>query len=264
MGSATREALAVARQALSTVGSKDGLAAGEDLFAAERVISESVQLRSALADPSADRKDKAAIVNSIFASIGAAGRSVLVAIVENRWSSQDDLLDAIEETGIRAIARSAPATASIEHEIFMFGSAVSSDDELELAVNGKLGSPKAKAALISSLIGAKASAQTVSIISQLVQQPRGRRIGELLRTASSIVADEAGFAIATVTTAAPISPAQRERLRLALAASYGRDLKLNVVVDPSIIGGLRVQIGSDVIDGSVSTRLSELKLQLAG
>ncbi|TAL43489.1 MAG: F0F1 ATP synthase subunit delta [Salinibacterium sp.] len=264
MGSATREGLAAARQALGTVGAKNGLATGEDLFSAARVIGDSAQLRSALADPSAEASDKAALVNSVFASIGAPAREVLVAIASNRWSDQDDLLAAVEETAIRAIARSVPASASIEHEIFMFGTAVASDPELELAVNGKLGSSEAKAVLISALFGSKASPQTVTIVSKLVQQPRGRRIGELLATAASIVADEAGFAIATVTSAAPINTAQRERLRSALAANYGRDLKLNVVVDPSIIGGLRVQIGDDVIDGSVSTRLSELKLQLAG
>jgi F0F1-type ATP synthase delta subunit len=47
-----------------------------------------------------------------------------------------------------------------------------------------------------------------------------------------------------------------------LSKSAGRDLQLNLVIDPSIIGGLRVQIGDDVIDGSVATRLTELRLQL--
>ena len=70
--------------------------------------------------------------------------------------------------------------------------------------------------------------------------------------------------VATIITAAPISPAQLDRLRAGLAKSYGRELKLNLVIDPSIIGGIRVQIGDDVIDGSVSTRLNDLRLQLAG
>ncbi len=64
-------------------------------------------------------------------------------------------------------------------------------------------------------------------------------------------------------TAAPITPAQLDRLRASLAKSYGRDLEINQVIDPSIIGGIRVQIGDDVIDGSVSTRINDLRLQLA-
>ena len=69
--------------------------------------------------------------------------------------------------------------------------------------------------------------------------------------------------IATVYAATPLPDAQAERLRSVLSATYG-DLRINQVVDPTVVGGVRVQIGGDVIDGTVSTRLSELRLQLAG
>lgn len=262
MGSATREALAKAKSALGKLGGKDGLALGEQLFEAGRVIGESAQLRSALADPSAAAKDKAAVIGAIFTGIGAPARDLLAEIVSNRWSSQDDLLAGIEEIGIRAVAGSAGKDAPIEAELFAFGAAVSSNAELELAVGSKLGSTESKSALVHTLLKGKASAQTVAIVDQLVQQPRGRRIGELIRTAAALVADQANLAVATVISAAPISEAQLERLRVGLSKSAGRDLQLNLVIDPSIIGGLRVQIGDDVIDGSVATRLTDLRLQL--
>lgn len=264
MGSATREALASAREALAKVAAKDALATGTQLFEAARVIGGSAQLRSALADPSAAANDKAAVIGAIFSSLGASTRTLLGEIVATRWSSPDDLLAGIEEVGIRAVASSAAKGDSLEGELFAFGAAVSSDPELELAVGSKLGSPAAKSALVTKLLSKKASAQTLAIVDHLVQQPRGRRIGELIRTAAATVADQAGLAVATIVTAAPISPAQLERLRAGLAKSYGRDLKLNLVIDPSILGGIRVQIGDDVIDGSVSTRINDLRLQLAG
>ena len=264
MGSATREALASARDALTKVGSTDALAVGTELFEAARVIGTSAQLRSMLADPSVAAQDKTSVIGQVFSGIGAPARALLSEIVGSRWSTQDELLAGIEEVGIRAVASSAPASVSVEGELFSFGTAVASDPELELAVGSKLGSPAAKSTLVTALLGSKASPQTLAIVDHLVQQPRGRRIGELIRVAAALVADQANLAVATVVTAAPLSAAQLDRLRAGLAKTYGRDLKLNLAIDPSILGGIRVQIGDDVIDGSVSTRINDLRLQLAG
>ncbi|GGK88159.1 ATP synthase subunit delta [Salinibacterium xinjiangense] len=263
MGSATRVALADARTALGSLDITDALEAGQQLFSAGRVVGDSAQLRSVLADPSVAATEKTAVIDSLFSSFGTPARALLSGLVASRWSTQDQLLAGIEEIGIRAVARSAPSGLSIESELFAFGAAVSSDAELELAVGSKLGSNSAKAALVGALLKDKSSEQSLAILNHLVQQPRGRRIGGLIRTAASIVADQAGLAVATITSAAPISAAQVDRLRVGLSKSYGRDLEVNLVVDPSIVGGIRVQVGDDVIDGSVSTRINELRLKLA-
>ncbi|MEO6309134.1 MAG: F0F1 ATP synthase subunit delta [Leifsonia sp.] len=265
MGSATREALASARAALTaSAASGATLAVGEELFAASRVIGSSSQLATALADPGADSAAKSALVDAVFSSMSAPALALLRGIVASRWSGQDDVLAAVEELGLRAIAASAPSDARIEQELFAFGSAVASNAELELAILNKLGSATAKSALVTSLLAGKASAQKQAIVSQLVQQPRGRRIGELMRHAATVVADEAGFGVATVTSATPIAPAQLQRLAAALSESYGRELRINQVVDSSILGGLRVQVGDDVIDGSIASRLNDVRIQLAG
>jgi F-type H+-transporting ATPase subunit delta len=262
MGSASREALSASRAALAGLAGKAQPATGEQLLAAGRVLGDSSQLRAALADPSGLPAEKRAVVGAVFASISDQARELLDAIVTNTWSTEDELLAGVEEIGIRALAQSAP-DANIEAELFAFGTAVSSDAQLELAVGSKLGSDEAKATLVERLLGAKSSPQSLAIVSHLVQQPRGRRIAELLRTASSIVADEAGLAVATVTTASAISPEQLTRLSAALSKTYGRGLRINHVIDPSLVGGVRVQLGDDIIDGSVASRLNDLRLQLA-
>lgn len=264
MRSATREALAAARSELAAMGTVD-LATGENLFEAARAIGGSFQLLGALSDPVADPSAKVALVDAVFGkAVTANALRLLESVAAGRWSGSNDFLAGIEDLGLRAVAVSAPAGVQIEAELFAFQSVVSSDDGLELALSDKLGRTEAKAGLIESLLGGKASAQTVAIVRHLVLLPRGRRIGEMLAHAASVVADQAGTVIATVTSAAPVDDARLERLKAGLSRRYGRGITLNQVIDPSLVGGLRVQIGDDVIDGSVATRLHDLKLQLAG
>ena len=263
MGSATREALAATKHVLDATGSVD-LAVASELFQVGRAVGGSLQLRSLLTDPSTPDDTKRAIVERVFAQTGETTRSLVTSLVKARWSGHDDLLEGIEELALRASAVATGDQASIAAELFEFGRVVSSDSELELALASKLGRPEAKAALVEQLITGKTSPATVTIVSSLVQQPRGRRIGELLRHAARIVADQRGQTVATVTSATPLGEAQVERLRSALFGSYGRDLTINEVVDRSLVGGLRIQVADDVIDGSISSRLGELRRQLAG
>jgi F-type H+-transporting ATPase subunit delta len=263
MGSATREALATVVAVLGEHKTVT-LKAGEQLLDASLVVAGSPQLRSALADDTAETENKQGIVAAVFASYEPTARQILEAIVAQRWSSAGDLVAGIEELGIRAVAESAPKSVSIDDELFAFATAVSSNADLELALGSKLGATEGRVSLVNTLIGKKASEQTVSIVSALVAQPRGRRIGELLRYGATIVAEQAGVAIATVTVAAPLTKVQLGRVEKALSAQYDQVIRINEVVDPRILGGMRVQVGDEVIDGTVANRISDLRLQLAG
>ncbi|NQX11409.1 F0F1 ATP synthase subunit delta [Microbacteriaceae bacterium VKM Ac-2855] len=263
MGSASRGALAASKAELTVLVGAADLATGEQLFEAARVLEGSSQLRSALSDPSADQTAKQALVSRVFGTFGEPAQRLLHTIAGARWSSADDLVAGIEEVGVRAIVASAPAGVSIERELHSFGTAVASDPELELALGSKLSASTAKVALVQRLLEGKAAQQTITILRQLIAHPRGRRIPELLRFASGVVADQGGFSIATVTVASPVAPAQLDRLRLALSKQYGRAIEINLVVEPALIGGMRVQVADDVIDGSIAARLQDLKLQLA-
>ena len=262
MGSATREALAAGAAVLDKQTTVS-LAAGEQLLAASLVVAGSPQLRSALADDTAEASDKKGIVDAVFGAYAPVAKTVLEALVSSRWSSGRDLVAGIEELGIRAVAASAPKTVSIDSELFAFAAAVSSNSDLELALGSKLGAVEGRVSLVEDILGAKASKQTVAIAAALIAQPRGRRVGELIRYGATVVADQAGVAIATVTVASPLGKVQLTRLEKALTAQYDKEIRINEVVDPQVLGGMRVQVGDEVIDGTISNRISDLRLQLA-
>ena len=69
--------------------------------------------------------------------------------------------------------------------------------------------------------------------------------------------------VAHVVVALPLDADQRERLTAALQRQYGRNVHLNVDVDPEVLGGIRVEIGDEVLDGTISRRLQEARRQLS-
>ncbi len=263
MGSATRQARAVSRAALGALGTVE-LATAQDLFAAGRALGDSPQLRAILADFTGDESEKKAIIAAVFGDrLSGPALDLVNAAVGCRWSSQDDLVAGIEELGLRAAAQSAPDDVDVDGELFAFAEAVVSDNGLELALGGG-GDAAAKTGVVDALLVGKASPQTLAIVRQLVQQPRGRRIRKALEQAAAVVADQAGQSMATVSTALPLNDAQLERLRAALSKGYGRKLRLNHIVDPGVIGGARIQVGDQILDDSIASKLRYLELQLAG
>lgn len=262
MGAATTQARAGAVQALAQ--QTIDLDTARDLFTAARTVGESAQLAGALADDAAPVAAREAVVRTVFGpTLGASAVAVLTAVTAERWSNADDLVHGIEELAIRATAIASPK-ADIEGELFSFTRIVAANPSLELALGSTLGDDSAKGTLIDTLLGSVADPATTLVVASLVQQPRERRVRQLLTRAMEIIAAQRGRTVATVISATPLASAQVDRLAKALSEKYHGDITLNPVVDPSIVGGLRVQIADDVIDGSISARLADVRQRLVG
>lgn len=262
MGSATTQALAASIQTLAAATDVT-LDTAKELFAAAGAVGESSQLSGALADPSAPAEARQNVVAAVFGGFSQSAQRVLKTVVAERWSSASELIEGIEELAIRAVAIAEPA-ADIEGELFEFSRVIAGNAELELALGTRLGGTDAKVTLVERLLDSGASAPSKLIVSSLVRQPRERRVRQLLSRAIRIVSSQRERVVATVHTASPLSDAQRTRLSDALSRRYDGQVSLNVVIDPSVVGGLRVQIADDVIDGSISARLADLRQKLAG
>jgi F-type H+-transporting ATPase subunit delta len=195
--------------------------------------------------------------------IGIGATNVLEVAVSQKWESDAQLVVAIQDAGIRAVAQVSGAHERIGAELDAFLEAISSNGELELALGSRLARGEGKVALIERLFAHSLSAETMDVLRSLVTLPSRKRIRRLTTNARESVADQAGRRVATVTVARALPEAQLERLRLALAKRFGRDVAVNQVIDQSVVGGMRVEFGDEVIDDTAAARLKNLRLQLA-
>lgn len=257
MGSASREALAQARAAIT---GRLAQSAGAELLQASARIAESPALAAALGDASAPAEAKSQVVERLFGGFSAGARSVLSAAVQGRWSNVAEFVDGVEELALRAESGANP---ELSDELLAVADLVARNHELQLSLGSKLADPAGKVALVSSLLDGKISASAAGVVRHLVSAPRGRRLDSALRHSARVVADQGGNELATVTVAAPITAEQQTRLARALEQSAGRPVKITTVIDPALVGGIRIQLADDVIDGSIRARLEDLRLKLA-
>lgn len=234
---------------------------GASILAAGRAIESTPQLQAALTDSVVDADGRAGLAERAFASLAAAPRAVVANAARARWSDSADLLDALEVVGIQ-LAAQASGTDSIGDELRQFTDVVAENPELELTLNDRLAPAEGKAGIVRNLLSSKVSEATQVIVDHLVRSPRGRRVRALLTGAQVAVSNASGEALATITTARKLPDEQLARLASGLEKRYERKLRVTQVVDPTIIGGLRITVGDDVIDGTLRTKYNDLRLQL--
>lgn len=258
MGSLTRTALQTLPHGV--VGASSAVVA--ELFAAGRALASSSALVRALGDDSAEATAKKALVDEVFAKLSAGSKKLLHELVDCAWSEPADLMDGIEEAGIRLAAHQ--TTGDLAGELLQVDRVIKGQPNVQLALTGKRAPAEIKLAMVASLFGKKISPEALAILSHLVVLPRGRRITQSISRAAAIVCDQRGEGLAEVRVAEKITPAHLATISAMLDAQYGRTHYLDQVIDPGMVGGIRIRVGDHVIDQSVATQLADMRRQLAG
>ncbi|MEU8709519.1 F0F1 ATP synthase subunit delta [Streptomyces sp. NPDC048565] len=271
MNGASREALAAARErldALTDSTSVDAAKLAEELAAVTALLHREVSLRRVLTDPSQGAEAKAELAGRLLSGqVGGEAVDLVSGMVRSRWSQSRDLVDSVEElanTADLTAAQRAGALDDVEDELFRFGRIVGSDVALRSALTDRKATATAKGALLRSLLGGKAQPVTERVITRLVTQPRGRSLEAGLDSLSRLAAERRDRMVAVVTSAVPLSDRQKQRLGAALAKIYGRQMHLNLDVDPEVLGGISVRVGDEVINGTIAERLEEVTRRMAG
>jgi F-type H+-transporting ATPase subunit delta len=158
-----------------------------------------------------------------------------------------------------SIGRAEGASAEMEDELFRFSRSLVSNDELGTALSDPHIPAARRQQIVEDLLSGKATAATVAAVSMIVG---AGRIGDLPKIVDEVVARNAssrGEQVAEVRSAVPLTKEQQDRLTAALSARTNGPITVRNIVDPTVLGGVVTTIGDSVLDGSIRTRLTQLR-----
>jgi F-type H+-transporting ATPase subunit delta len=268
---ASREALAAAQERLETLLTMAGLdpaGLADDLFSVTTLLTGNPGLRRALTDPAKSAAARAELVDRLLrGKISDQALELLLGVVQSRWSAAGDLVDSVDSLAVTAIlfnAERAGRLDSVEDELFRFSRMVAADVNLRDAFAARTVGSDRKGALVRTLLEGNVSAETLRLAVQAAVAPRSMRTEQALDHYLEAAAARRRQLVAEVVAATPLTEAQRSRLSAALQRIYGRDIRINLDVDPEVLGGLRIQVGGELIDSTVLARLHGARRSLAG
>ncbi|POH59867.1 F0F1 ATP synthase subunit delta [Arthrobacter glacialis] len=270
MAGVSSKSLAAALESLEPKLATASIALAKDLFSILELLDSNAGLRRALTDPSRESADKAALVAKLLAgNVAPEAQNVFLGLVASRWSSARDLGDALEvlaaTSAISVAEGQGDGSANLdklEEELFSFIRVVGSSHDLQRALDDSQASDAAKSALALRVVPA-ASTVSALLIRQAVLAPRGLKPTALVQRFVELVAKRQQRWIAYVSVTRDLNAEQLTRLQAGLNNLYGRELKINVNIDPTLVGGIKVVVGDEVVDATAATRLAELRRRLA-
>ncbi|MBN1093671.1 F0F1 ATP synthase subunit delta [Blastococcus sp. TML/M2B] len=276
MEASTRAAIVEVRERLEQLTRRSAhpatgpelLSIADELFAVSRVLDGQLTLRRAMADPAGKPEERAGLVRRLFASqLSPTALDLVETIARQRWSRPIDLVEATVTVATEAALDAADVNGEldgVEDELFRFGRIVAGDRELNRILSDRKAPVEGRAALLDRLLSGRVNAVTEQLLRNVLTGSHAGTAEIAIERLSEVASRRRGQSVARVTTAVALTPAQEQQLGDVLGRLYGRPVGLQVTVDPDVLGGLVVQVGDEVIDGSIAHRLEAARRRLAG
>ena len=266
-GEASRIADRVSRDSLAPKlrdSGEDAWRIGNELFTITSALDHNIQLERALPDPSRPVEDKVAVVKTL---IGDQAHPLVMEImsdlVSRRWSRVSDIANAVEDFGVDGMMYYADytnTTLQVSIELAELHSALLNLPVVRTKLYDATVSSEARVKLLYSLIG---DADFTKVTKRLAEHAtcnlRNRRYLQTIQWLINKFSRHMGESMVTVTTATPLSKEQVEKLIAIYSAKTGHPVHINSVVDPTVMGGMRIQVGDEVTDNTVVAQLQHLQ-----
>jgi F-type H+-transporting ATPase subunit delta len=235
----------------------------DEILSVAGLLRAEPRLRRALTDPSRRGEERADLLRGLLSGqLSKVTMDTLATLVRGRWATPSQLLDATERLGVEVVLRSANKAgklADVEDELFRFGQIVSGNSELAVTLSDPGAPAGRRVKLVEDLLKGKAQAATLRLVEVALEGFGGRSFEFSLTRLVELTAAKRDREVAYVTVAKPLDDAEEQRLTAKLSEMYGRQVSLKVDVDPEVVGGASVQVGSDLYDGTILRRLNEAK-----
>jgi F-type H+-transporting ATPase subunit delta len=272
MRSATRQALSTLREEENSVFegrvSADTLISiASELYAVADVLVAQPGLRRPLGDPATAPDSRAGVVDELLSGkVSTHTLKIVTAAVRQRWSTQWDLVDALEDGGdgaLFAAAEKQHALDTVEDDLFRLERILQNDGDVAALLDELTVDPKRRAGLLDKLVKGKVSDVTLDLLHHAVSSQRKRSITLAIDDLLEKAAARRDRSVARVTSAVPLTDAQERRLAGALSQIYGREMSVRTALDPNVQGGLVVRVRDEIIDGSIAHAFTQVRSALA-
>ena len=235
---------------------------GDDLFAVVDALESSPSLRRAVTDPGTPERNRQQLVRAVLdGKVSDTAVNIVAEGAAMRWAGGRTFAAALERQGIRATlmaAENADQLENTEDELFRFARLVDGSPPLRNALADRSVSPAHRHELVESLLVGKASEATIALAKRAVAA-RERTFDQTIEGYVTLAAAQKNRIVATVRVAKPLTDEQRERLQRTLRNQVGREVAIQEVIDEHVVGGVRVELGDEVIEGTVASRLHDIR-----
>jgi len=262
---ASADSLASLTDELKAQASGPSATTADALYDVAGLLREQVAVRRVATDTTVPAEARSGLVRDLLAGkVDEAAVKLVASAAGHRWTHGSELPDALERLSeIAHVISAAPQGDQVADELFSLSRVLHDNPDLRGALADPMRSVGDKEGLLDALLGDKALPATLALAKQGLGGTYGP-LGSALSEYRTLAADVHGEGVATVYVARPLTDDQANRLTAALAKQYGRKVHANVVLDPNILGGIRVEIGDDVIDGTIASRLDDARRRIAG
>jgi F-type H+-transporting ATPase subunit delta len=235
---------------------------GDDLFAVVDALESSPSLRRAVTDPGTPEQNRQQLVHAVLdGKVSKIAVDIVAEGAAMRWAGGRTFAAALERQGARATlmtAENADQLENTEDELFRFARLVDGNPGLRNALADRSVRLAHRQELVGSLLAGKTSDATIALAKRAVAA-RERTFGQTIEGYVTLAAAQKNRIVATVRVAAPLTDEQRERLQRTLRNQVGRDVAIQEVIDEHVVGGVRVELGDEVIEGTVASRLHDVR-----